>query len=97
MIQQLQARTLLTPQRTGFLWGFTHYLNPYMGCAFGKGVGCPFCYVRVLPMAAAGEGQAWGDWVKAKVNAAELVAQGNRKLAKRSVRPRIFMSSSTDP
>jgi len=93
----LRGKTILTPQRSGFLWGFTHSLNPYMGCAFGKGGGCPFCYVRVLPVAAAGEGQAWGDWVKAKVNAAELVQKEIGRLAKRGVRPRIFMSSSTDP
>ena len=51
---------LLTPQRTGFLGAFTHSLNPYMGCAFGKGGGCPFCYVRALPVAAAGGSETPG-------------------------------------
>jgi DNA repair photolyase len=97
MLEQIAARSLLTVQGSGFLWGFTHSLNPYMGCAFGKGGGCPFCYVRVLPVAAAGEGQAWGDWVKAKSNAPELARKEIQKLAARGVRARIFMSSSTDP
>jgi DNA repair photolyase len=37
----------------GFLRGFAYSLNPYIGCAFGAGRGCPFCYVRALPVARA--------------------------------------------
>ncbi len=97
LITPIIARRLLTPQRHGFLCGFTHSLNPYMGCAFGAHGGCPFCYVRALPAAAAGGGRAWGDWVLAKTNAAELVVKELDKLARQGVEPRIFMSSSTDP
>jgi DNA repair photolyase len=88
---------LLTPQRNGFLCGFTHSLNPYLGCAFGKGGGCPFCYVRALPVALAGRGQAWGDWVIPKPDAPQRIARELRRLEERGVRARIFMSSSTDP
>ena len=89
--------SLLTPQRAGFLWGFTHSLNPYIGCAFGKRGGCPFCYVRALPVAAAGGGLPWGDWVKAKTDAPARMKRELARLAARGVRARIFMSSSTDP
>ncbi len=96
-IEPITVRRLLTPQRQGFLEGFTHSLNPYMGCAFGAGGGCPFCYVRALPVAAAGGGRPWGDWVTAKINAAERARRELAGLAAQGVRARIFMSSSTDP
>src|SRR5208282_356831 len=51
------ATRALTPTG-GFLKGFAYSLNPYIGCAFGVGRGCPFCYVRALPVARASEG-AW--------------------------------------
>ena len=55
----------------GFLKGFAYSLNPYVGCAFGAGGGCPFCYVRALPVATKGEGAPWGSWVIAKMNLKE--------------------------
>jgi hypothetical protein len=33
-VQLVRGRRLLTPA-SGFLDGFTHTLNPYVGCAFG--------------------------------------------------------------
>jgi DNA repair photolyase len=82
----------------GFLDGFAFSLNPYIGCAFGAAGGCPFCYVRALPVARVHSGD-WGEWVIAKANLPErlhhelksLVANG--KLASAA----IFMSSATDP
>ena len=82
----------------GFLNGFAFSLNPYIGCAFGAAGGCPFCYVRALPVARADRGD-WGAWVIAKANLPErlegelkgLAASG--KLADAA----IFMSSATDP
>jgi len=96
-VTEIRARGILTAQRNGFLAGFTHSLNPYMGCAFGARGSCPFCYVRALPVAGAGGGRAWGDWVLAKTNAPELLRKELPRLAARGVRPRIFFSSSTDP
>ncbi|HLX37088.1 MAG TPA: hypothetical protein VKR29_04780, partial [Candidatus Binataceae bacterium] len=55
----------------GFLKRFAYSLNPYIGCAFGDAGGCPFCYVRALPIAMKGEGAQWGRWVIAKVNLAQ--------------------------
>jgi len=87
----------LTPTG-GFLSGFAFSLNPYIGCAFGDSGGCPFCYVRALPVARA-EAGPWGSWVIAKRN---LPARLERELAELERRGRldetaIFMSSATDP
>src|SRR5690242_20000364 len=82
----------------GFLRGFAFSLNPYVGCAFGDNQGCPFCYVRALPVAHAVEG-AWGTWVVAKVNLPDLLAHELELLARNGKlqRAAVFMSSATDP
>src|SRR5665213_1979429 len=95
-IEQKAVRAL-TPTG-GFLRGFAYSLNPYTGCAFGDSGGCPFCYVRALPVARAHAGE-WGGWVIAKSNLPELLAkelaalERNGKIADAT----IFMSSATDP
>ena len=90
----ITVKRALTPQKGGFLAsGFTHTLNPYVGCAFGK-VGCPFCYVRESPVGLLGHA-AWGTWVRQKVNIAEVLEQELRKPAARYYR--VFMASATDP
>ncbi len=92
-----QATRALTPTG-GFLGGFSFSLNPYVGCAFGDGGGCPFCYVRALPVARARPG-AWGSWVIAKSNLLELLARELESLerAGKLATATIFMSSATDP
>lgn len=80
----------------GFLAGFTHTLQPYMGCAFG----CAYCYVQGLsvhhfhqpPM-------AWGDYVHPRVGVAERLRAELKGHAKRGTLERlaVFMSSATDP
>lgn len=82
----------------GFLHGFAFSLNPYIGCAFGDAGGCPFCYVRTLPVANAAEGQ-WGTWVIAKANLPELLDKELATLedAGKLCDATVFMSSATDP
>lgn len=96
MIEEIQAKSILNPTG-GFLATYTHSLNVYQGCAFGKG-SCPYCYVRAMPIQRF-SGQSWGDWVKAKTNAAALLerelAATKRKGTFGSLR--IFMSTATDP
>lgn len=91
------ARRALTPTG-GFLNGFAYSLNPYLGCAFGAGGGCPFCYVRALPVAGARPG-GWGAWVVAKSNLPELLEKELAALARAGKlgRTAIFMASATDP
>ena len=55
-LAEIRARGILTAQHKGFLAGYTHSLNPYVGCAFGARGSCPFCYVRALPVA---QGRRW--------------------------------------
>src|SRR5712664_955784 len=95
-LSQRIARAL-TPTG-GFLHGFAYTLNPYVGCAFGDAGGCPFCYVRALPVAQANEGP-WGGWVVAKANLPEQLEKELKTLAvsRKLDQTTIFMSSATDP
>lgn len=91
------ATRALTPTG-GFLSGFSFSLNPYIGCAFGDAGGCPFCYVRALPVARAIEGP-WGSWVIAKRNLPERLEHELTALERsgKLAQTTIFMSSATDP
>jgi DNA repair photolyase len=96
MIEEIQAKSILNPTG-GFLASYTHSLNAYQGCAFGKN-SCPYCYVRAMPVQRF-SGKPWGEWVKAKVNAPELLRR-ELEVAKRKGTfgsLRIFMSTATDP
>src|SRR5207302_9198147 len=71
MRQYLTHKATRALTRTGgFLKGFSFSLNPYVGCAFGDNGGCPFCYVRALPVAHSVD-SGWGSWVIAKMNLPE--------------------------
>jgi DNA repair photolyase len=91
------ATRALTPTG-GFLRGFAFSLNPYVGCAFGDNGGCPFCYVRALPIAKRGDGP-WGSWVIAKSNIVELLKRELAALARthKLASTTIFCASATDP
>ncbi|HWP35680.1 MAG TPA: radical SAM protein, partial [Thermodesulfobacteriota bacterium] len=108
VVTEIRARTILTPA-TGFVsGGYTHTLNPYQGCGFGADLpdtagaeatgrgdrGCPYCYVRRMPVALYGPGP-WGSWVAVKTNAADLVREEGRR--GRLALARIFLGSATDP
>lgn len=95
-ISQAAARAL-TPTG-GFLRGFAYSLNPYTGCAFGDGGGCPFCYVRALAVARVRAAE-WGTWVIAKSNLPELLERELAALERsgKLADATIFMSSATDP
>jgi len=93
----IAATRALTPTG-GFLGGFSYSLNPYVGCAFGDSGGCPFCYVRALPVARARDGP-WGSWVLAKSNLVHLLERELRTLEEsgKLADATVFMSSATDP
>jgi DNA repair photolyase len=95
-----QAARALTPTG-GFLRGFAYSLNPYTGCAFGDAGGCPYCYVRALPVAHTGhsQGREWGSWVIAKTNVPQLLERELAALERsgKLADAAIFMSSATDP
>lgn len=92
--QLVRSAHVLTPA-SGFLYAFTHTLNPYMGCAFGdRGCGV-YCYVAESPIGLHA-GKRWGTWVKAKANAAEALRRDLAAIRDPSA-VRVFMSSATDP
>ncbi|MCY0869690.1 MAG: radical SAM protein [Firmicutes bacterium] len=101
-MHNVQVRTALTVQPGGFLSGFSHTLQPYVGCAFGRNAagrqGCPFCYVRRLPVGL-WRASPWGEVVRAKVNVATVLERELTRLEERGElsRARIFLGSATDP
>ncbi len=98
-----EAKSILTPQRSGFLAGgpypFTHALSGYVGCGFGATTCGLYCYARFLPnWSFSGFTAPWGQAVQVKTNAARLLERELHAL-KPHVRQnlRIFMSTTTDP
>ncbi len=81
---------LLNPA-SGFLSGYSHTLNPYVGCSYA----CSYCYVRQMPVALF-RGQEWGTWIDVKIEAGEKL-QRELRTAKKKGPVTLFMSSSTDP
>jgi DNA repair photolyase len=87
-VKEIQARSILTPQKMGSLSGHYDYsLNPYAGCAFR----CSYCYVPKFP--GKHDPKEWGSWVEVKVNAPELIRKDRLKV----FGSKIFFSSATDP
>lgn len=83
-------------QTGGFLAGFTHTLQPYIGCRFG----CDYCYVQALTVHRFhGGGQAWGDYAHPRIGIAEKLTVELARFEKRGSLDQmaIFMSSTTDP
>lgn len=96
MIEEYHAKSILNPTG-GFLSTYTHSLNAYQGCAFGRD-SCPYCYVREMPVQKFA-GKPWGEWVKAKLNAPALLEQELAKARRKGTfgSLRVFMSTATDP
>ncbi|KMJ56076.1 DNA photolyase [Bacillus sp. LL01] len=77
---------------SGFLYGYTHSLNPYTGCLFG----CSYCYVRQSPVGLF-RGEEWGEWVDIKKGIHEKYIREMSNLRRRGKEVTIFMASATDP
>ncbi|MCM3491339.1 radical SAM protein [Alkalihalophilus marmarensis] len=86
-----EPKKILTPA-SGFLYGYTHSLNPYTGCLFG----CSYCYVRQSPVGLF-RGEEWGEWVDIKKGIHEKYIREMSILRKRGKEVTIFMASATDP
>lgn len=86
-----KSPTKMLTKTGGFLDGYSHSLNPYVGCVYG----CSYCYVRQMPVAMF-RGEEWGSWVEVKTDAQERFCN-ELKRAKKQGPVTIFMSSSTDP
>lgn len=80
----------------GFLAGFTHTLQPYIGCRFG----CTYCYVKGLSVHRFHQpALEWGDYVHPRVGIAEQLRKELGRFQSRGELDglAIFMSSATDP
>lgn len=80
----------------GFLTGFTHTLQPYIGCRFG----CEYCYVKGLSVHRFHQPKAaWGDYVHPRIGIADKLRTELRRLDTKNQldQTAIFMSSATDP
>ena len=102
-IRSTQAKSILTPQKRGFLRAgerpYTHSaLLGRPGCQLGALYCGAYCYAQMLPNWHFGRraGEAWGDALIIKENAPELLErQLSRTRDRRGMR--IFMSPVTDP
>ncbi len=101
-IREIHAKSILTPQRGGFLQAggqpFTHSLSWAAGCGLGVLYCGAYCYARTLPnwqFARRGD-EGWGDALIVKVNAPELLAARLERSRNRE-NLRIFCSPVTDP
>jgi len=90
IVEEADARSILT-RTGGFLFGFSHSLNPYRGCSFGNALCGKFCYAPAVMFA-----REWGNELIAKRNAADLYRREIERERRRGP-VRIFMSSVTDP
>ena len=101
-IRTIQAKSILTPQKRGFLTAgerpYTHSLSWATGCQLGALYCGAYCYAQMLPNWHFGrrEGEAWGDALIVKENAPELLAAQLARARNRR-HMRIFMSPVTDP
>ncbi|MBD2526825.1 radical SAM protein [Nostoc sp. FACHB-133] len=93
-VQYINSNSLLTSP-SGFISLYKFTLNPYSGCSFA----CDYCYARFFAPTF-DQQNTWGDWVKVKENAVDLLRRARRS---KSVERRleegdtIYMSSVTDP
>ncbi len=95
VLTPITVKTALT-RTGGFLYAFTHSLTPYWGCSYGRS--CFYCYVGESPLQRLhADGLAWGDWVKPKLNIAEVLERELEAFTRRGTALRIFFSGATEP
>ena len=95
LLLERPARGALT-RTGGFLTGFSHTLQPYIGCRFG----CSYCYVSQSNVHRFHNGgMDWGNYVYPRVGIADRLQLELAKMKRSDTleRAAIFMSSSTDP
>jgi DNA repair photolyase len=98
-ISWIENKTILTPTPSGFLAsGYTHTLNPYVGCGFAGALCGTFCYAQHQHWIV--RGRPWGLY-----GAKHDIGQAFQRDYDRIKRPRqgnprplrVYMASSTDP
>jgi DNA repair photolyase len=87
-VQYIQSSSILTEAK-GFMGAYDFTLNPYSGCSFG----CNYCYAAFFAKSTE-EKDNWGNWVKVKENALQLLIKWRKKPL---INKTIYLSSVTDP
>lgn len=80
----------------GFLAGYSHTLQPYIGCRFA----CEYCYVKGLSVHRFHQPAAdWGTYVHPRIGIADKLRKELHRLQDKGMLAdtTIFMSSATDP
>ena len=91
IITDSPAGAILT-RATGFMNAYDFTLNPYSGCSFG----CTYCYAAFFSRKTE-ERDSWGEWVRVKNNAVELLEERLNRKPDFIDGKTIYMSSVTDP
>ncbi|MEJ5092809.1 radical SAM protein [Sphingobacterium faecium] len=87
-IKYIKSASILTEAK-GFMEAYDFTLNPYSGCSFG----CNYCYAAFFARSS-DEREHWGDWLKVKENALQLLIKWRKKPL---IDKTIYISSVTDP
>ena len=93
-VDYVETKTILKAPG-GFIGAYKFTLNPYSGCSFG----CDYCYARFFAQTM-DEQKTWGEWVKVKENAVDLLRKARRsKTSDRRLERNdaVYMSTVTDP
>lgn len=90
-VVQGPVREILT-RASGFMDAYDYTLNPYGGCSFG----CTYCYAAFFSRDAELR-DSWGNWVRVKSNAVELLKKRLDRTPSYLDGKLIYMSSVTDP
>jgi DNA repair photolyase len=83
-IKEIKSKSILV--KSG-LSSVDYVVNPYIGCMHG----CIYCYARFMKRFT-GHKEEWGKFVDAKINAPDLVKNGEKFRGKE-----VYFSSTTDP
>ena len=88
-VDEIEVRSVLTPQRRGRGIPCDYTINPYRGCLFG----CSYCYASKFIHEDPTKRAEWGHWIEVKKNAVDALQRESHKLCGKT----IFFSSATDP
>ena len=92
LVQEIQAKSILTKTNLKTA-DYDYSINPYIGCRFG----CIYCYASFMGRFVGKKVSDWGEYVYAKVNAPQLLANEIRKLPNKGKGKAVWFSSVTDP
>lgn len=83
IVKEVYAKSILSKSKV-----FDYTINPYIGCEHG----CTYCYARFMKRYT-GHKEEWGEFVDAKINAANLL----QLEIKRKRVGRVWVSGTCDP